>query len=821
MFTNYFKIAWRNLLKNKVFSIVNIFGLAIGMAAGFFIFLYVHFETGYDRFNKHAADLYRVTLSFRGSINDYGTEATNDPAVGPAMKAEFPEVIDFARIVPVSLFMNAFTIAYKDNPAGTITFNEDKVFLSDSSFPKLFTYPFIRGNPEKALTQANTVVISESEAKKYFGETEPIGKTLYLNQVRPLKVTGVFRDVPGNSHLRFNMLISSLTFRDIMDDASWEWPEFYTYVLLAPGSTPKSVEDKLPAFVDRHMGALMKKEDFHAEFHLQRITDIHLEKNYNKEPEVGGNKNEINLLSLIGVFILVIAWINYVNLTTAKSIERSKEVGLRKVAGATRMQLIRQFIVESAVVNLLALAVSLLIVLAGEPWFNRLTGKNIAPVLLAAGLLRDPWFWLRLAGIFVAGAVLVGAYPAFVLSGFRPALVLKGQFQRSGKGISLRRILVSFQFILSILLISATAIVYKQLSYMRNQSLGYNRDQMIIVKAPPASDSSYTGKLGSFWNEIHRNPSINNITRSSDIPGQMIVYQNSVRKSADDQTHNFNTYLVETDENFIKTFQMELAAGRDFEAGDTMHFSNTGKPAVIVNEEVVKGLGYPSNPASINQELILQMGREVRVRIVGVVKNYHQRSLKEAYQPILYFFPDQTSWKYFSLNVNTYGLPQNIASIEGLYKHFFPGHPFEYFFLNEYFDRQYQSDLQFGKIFGCFTLLAIFVACLGLLGLSSFAISHRTKEIGIRKVLGATVSSIVILFSRDFIRLVCLSAVIAIPVIYFLGNEWLSHYAFRTRLNWFVFFMPPVLLLIIAVATVSLQSLKTAIANPVKSLRTD
>jgi putative ABC transport system permease protein len=343
---------------------------------------------------------------------------------------------------------------------------------------------------------------------------------------------------------------------------------------------------------------------------------------------------------------------------------------------------------------------------------------------------------------------------------------------------------------------------------------------MIIIKAPPALDTTYFGKISSFKNEIRSNASVNSITTSSDIPGQMIVAQNVLRKATDNLTHNSNVYQIDTDDDFIKTFQVQLVAGRDFQTRDERTFADVDIPGIIVNEEVVKNLGYPSNEASINQAVIFGAG-ETRARIVGVVKNYHQRSLKESYEPILYFYPKRTAWKYFSLNVNTHNLPQNIASIEELYKHFFPGHPFEYFFLNEYFDRQYQSDRQFGKVFGVFTILAIFVACLGLLGLSSFAISLRTKEIGIRKVLGATVSSIVILFSKDFVRLVCVATAIAIPVIYFLGDEWLSHYAFRTRLNLFVFFMPPVLLLVVALVTVSLQSIKTAIANPVKSLRTD
>ncbi len=820
MFTSYFKIAWRNLTKNKVFSMVNIFGLAIGMAACFFLFLYVRFEKGYDRFNKHAADLYRVTIIYKGTPADRDTNATNSPGVALAMKVEFPEVLDVARFVPISIFMNACTMAYKDGPKGTITFNEGKIFLADSAFQKMFTYPLLKGNLENALTEAGTVMLSEKEAKKYFGGTDPLGKTLFLNQQQPLKVTGVFRDVPDNSHLRFDMLISTRTFGTFND--LWDWPEFYTYVQLAPGTDPKKLEDKLPAFAERHFGAVMKEQHSHLELHLQRVTDIHLETNYIREAEAGGSEREIHLLSLIGILILVIAWINYVNLTTAKSMERAKEVGLRKVAGATRIQLIRQFIAESAVINSLALLIALLIALAGSPFFGRFTGKNVMPVLLAEGLLSDPLFWVKLSCIFVAGAFLVGAYPAFVLSGFRPALVLKGKFQRSGKGISIRRVLVTAQFVLSILLMAATGIVYKQLSFMRNQSLGYKKDQILILKAPPPSDSTYFAKVSSFQNEMHNNPSVNNMATSSDVPGETIVSASTVGKGIYYATHSSSVNQIDIDGNFFKTFQIGIAAGRDFLPQDKRTSSKDNIPGVIVNEEVVRNLGYRSDQAALNQDIVFGLEPAMtRARIVGVVKNYHQHSLKEAYEPILYFYPIRTDWKYFSLNVNPHNLKRNIASIEEDYKRIFPGQPFEYFFLNEYFDRQYRSDEQFGKIFGSFAILAIFVACLGLLGLSSFAINLRTKEIGIRKVLGATVASIVLLFSKDFVRLICVATVIAVPVIYFLGNEWLSHYAFRTRLNWSVLLMPPVLLLLIALVTVSLQSIKTAIANPVKSLRTD
>lgn len=824
MFKNYLKIAYRNLLKNKTYSLVNIFGLAIGMAACFFIFQYVHFESSYDRFNKNAANLYRINISYSGSFANLPMTATNHPAVGPAMKAEFPEVLGYARLVEPQLFMSASTITYTDKGSNTTSFNEQRIYIADSSFLELFTYPFAEGDASTALSQPNTVVLSETEAKKYFGKEEPVSKTVYLNQRMPLKVTGVFKDVPENSHIKFDMLVSMRTIDNngrMFDN--WMWPEFYNYVLLAPGADPKKTEAKFPAFIAEHLDSILKVYNFGCAFHLQPVTDIHLRSNYLKEPEVNGSEKEIVFLSLIGILILAIAWINYINLSTAKSMERAKEVGLRKVAGGTRIQLMGQFIIESALINLLALVLAFIMVFCCFPFFDAFIGKNMANGSSSSGLWHAPGFWPALSGIFLTGAFLVGTYPAFVLSRFKPALVLKGKFNRSNRGILLRKVLVSFQFVLSIMLIGGAIIVSRQLTFMRNQALGYNKDQVVILKAPAITDTTYFHKINLFKSELAASPSVNGVTVSSDIPGKGIIQRNSVRKASDDQSSNFVAYFMEIDDHFVQTYQMEMAAGRSFGKEDTLSVrtKNPPNPKVIINESLVKGLGFKSNEAALHEKIVF-MGPSKRCEIIGVVKDYHQRSLKEVYDPILYYYPSVSgSWTYFSININTHNIRHDFASVESLYKNIFPGHPFEYFFLNEFFDQQYKGDQQFGKVFGAFTILAIFVACLGLLGLSSFAISLRTKEIAIRKVLGATVSSIIVLFSRDFVKLVCLATVIAVPIIYFMADRWLSNYAFHTHLNWFNFVLPPLLLLIISLLTVSAQSIKTAIANPAKILKTE
>lgn len=823
MLRNYFKIAWRNLIKNKIYSLVNIFGLALGMAACFFVFQYVHFESGYDRFNTHATNIYRVPISYSGSLSNVPTTAANHPAVGPAMKKDFPEVVDYVRMVNVSLFMNASAMSYTPQPgAESKTFNEPNIFLADSSFFKVFSYPLLKGDRNHCLTEPRAIVISATTARKYFGNNNPINQTLTLNGDLPLKVTGVFADVPENSHIKFDMLISFETAGHEWGNDNWRWPEFYNYVLLAPGTDVKKLEAKFPAFIDKYLGAVMKELNFRSYFHLQPITDIHLKSNYLKEAEVNGSEKEIYFLSIIGVFILLIAWVNYVNLSTAKSMERAKEVGIRKVSGAFKKQLILQFLLESCIINLLALMLACLLIAGTMPLFNQFIGKNIGAGFFTQGLGSEPSFWFIASGIFFTGAILVGAYPAFILSSFKPVKVLKGLIIKSNSGMSLRRVLVSFQFILSIMLIAATLIVFHQLNFMRNGNLGYKKNQVLVIKSPAIFDSTIVSRYDYFKSEILKMPFVSNATSTSDIPGDMIRYRNTVRRSDQDIQSNFTTYLLETDHNFINTYNIEMLAGKNFLPSDSSRISPDNDVKVMINEQVVKALGYKSAEEAINREIIFRLGpNDIRGRITGVVRNYHQRSLKEQYDPILYYFPSYAGWKYVSVNMQTANLNNNLAAIEASYKKAFPGNPFEHFFQDDFFNRQYQADQRLGNVFGLFAVLAIIVACLGLLGLSSFVIKIRTKEIGIRKVLGASVSGILILISKDFVKLICFAAVIAIPLVYWAASEWLNNYAFHISLTWFMFIIPPLALLLIALFTICLQSLKTALTNPVKSLRTE
>ena len=826
MLANFFKIAYRNLLKNKVFSLVNIFGLAIGMAACFFIFAYVHFESSYDGWHANAADIYRVNISFGGSFahGEFPAMATNHPAVGPAMAKDFPEVKAFARLAPPNMFFSGTTVSYTNGQGEAVTFNQDRMFLADPQFLTMFSFPFLAGNPAMALGVPQTVVISETTAKKYFGTADPMGKTLMLNARMPLKVTGVFRDVPENSHLKFDMLVSFLSVGSQWGYDIWGWPEFYNYVQLVPGTDPRKIEAKFPPFTEHYLGKVQRELNFQTYFHLQRLTDIHLHSEKIKGPEAGGSQQEMYFLTLIGVLILVIAWINFINLSTAKATERAKEVGLRKVVGGRRLQIIWQFILESILINLLALVLSAVIVWCCFPFFGSFVGKDIANGSPDSGIWHAPLFWASVVSVYLVSALAVGAYPALILSAFRPAAVLKGKFVNSGKGMMIRKALVMVQFVLSLLLIAGSITVYSQLSYMEHQRLGYDKDQVLIVKAPTIRDSTFSTRIDVFHTKLSQDPAIGGVAPSSDIPGRTVIGRNFVRKATDDKTHNLATYISEVDGNFFKTYGMELVAGRNLQrTTDTVTpWQVRGVGNVIVNERVVAALGFKSNEAALNQDIVFGYGPgPIPAKIVGVVRNYHQRSLKEAYDPMLYMYPSYDAWRYFSVRVSTGHLQQTLASISQAYKSVFPGNPCDYFFLNDYFDRQYQSDQRFGKVFGLFTVLAIFVACLGLLGLSSFMIRLRTKETGIRKVLGASVVSLVILFSKDFVRLVGWAAVIAIPLIYAGASQWLRNYAFHIGVEWYILVLPPLLLLAIALAMVGVQSVRTALSNPVESLKNE
>ena len=761
-----------------------------------------------------------------------GGGAANSPAVVPAMKADLPEVVDFCRLIKTSLFTgdlssyvaNALEFSYHDNKGELVAFNEESVWFSDASFFNLFSFPLIAGTAD-ALKEPNSVVLTESIARKYFGNTAVLGKQLRLNREMALTVTGIVEDVPLNSHLQFDILVSFSTMQKNFGDGYnlWSWSAFYSYILLENEADLRGFEAKIPAFTKKY-----HEQDYEGgvrlTYLLQPITDIHLHSQFPDEQSSNGNARTIYFLSLLAGFILVVAWINYINLSTAKALERSKEVGLRKTVGASRKQLIMQFLFDTAVINSLGLLGAVGIVLASWPWFEILIEKKIGAVLFENGLMDNPTQWLMVTAIFFSGVILVGAYPAMKLSSFNPAIVLKGKFFKSTAGVRLRKLMISFQYILAILLLAGAITIYLQVSFMRSQDTGFIREQVVVVEAPAVYDSLAGDKISFFKNNVLQIPGVKNVSASADIPGRSVVeYAPVARAKSQNDSDYFGTSVPGIDTSFLSTYQIKLLEGRMFQGNETMAFrvgNNVESIPVLVNEEFLRRLEIKDGKDALKEKLQFWWGPEMRhAEIIGVVADHHQESLEKRIEPVMYMQPQWTGWKYFSIRLEPRAVKSTLAAIESVHSKTFPDNSFSYFFLDEFFDHQYKDDLQFGRIFNVFTILAIVVTCLGLIGLSIFSVSQRTKEIGIRKVLGASAPIILLLFSKDFLKILLISYCVAVPLIYWGSQEWLQNFSFRMPVAWQMFVLPPTLLIIITLVTIGVISLKSAFETPIRALR--
>ncbi|QJW91469.1 FtsX-like permease family protein [Spirosoma taeanense] len=805
MLRNYFKIAWRNVVRNKTFSAINILGLALGIAACVLILQYVSFELSYDDFHEKGDRIYRVRQD-RYNEGKLSTQwAAGAHAAGSSFKAAFGEVEDYVKVITRS----PVVVDY-----GEKSLKVEKVYVASESFFRIFSYPMVAGNPATALSEPNTVALSESIARKLFGSENPIGKTIQQNRKKAVKVTGVFKDFPANSHLKADYVIPYLTFKndvgpDNNPDNAWQWDGAMSYLLLRPGTDPKALEAKFPALVDKLAGEEHRKYRSAAIYLLQPLKDIHLYSHLMMEAEPNGDGNTVYLLLSIAFFIVVIAWVNYINLATARAINRAKEVGVRKAVGSLRTQLISQFMTESVLLNGLAVGLALVAVAVGLPTFNELSGQQ-----LTLSLFLNKTFWLALVALFGVGAFLSGLYPAFVLSSFRPVAVLKGKVSASRQGTALRKGLVVFQFAASLFLLVGTLAVFRQIQFMRQQSLGIDIDQILVVNPPIVrNDSTYMRQLAAFKDELLRQPGIRQIAASSVVPGQASDWNaGGIRLKGMDESKGKQYRVIGVDYDFLKTFDLKLLAGRNF----AKSFGSDPK-AVIFNKMAVQQLGFDQPAQAIGKQIDF-WGETFT--IVGVTDNFHQQSLRDAYEPlILRLMPDVRG--FFSVKLAAGQYTRTIASIRDEWNQFFPGNPFEYAFLDERFNEQYRADQRFGQVFGLFTAMAILVACLGLFGLATFTTAQRTKEIGVRKVLGASVAEIVQMLYREFALLVLIAFVVATPLAWYAVHQWLQSYAFRADLHWALFVVPFVLVLFIALLTVSFQSMKAALMNPVNSLRTE
>jgi putative ABC transport system permease protein len=820
MIKNYFKTAWRNLWKNKTFSFINIAGLAIGMAACLLILQYVSFELSYDQFNKNAGDIYRVYNDRfqNGKLIQHGTITYS--AIGKAMQDDYPEVVNHVRVEP----FRQTIITYGEKKIG-----EQNLVAVDNSFFSVFTYPIVAGDTKTPLMAPNTVVLSEDLARKIFdirdNNFQPVidrGVIIQRDSI-PYKVTAICRNVPENSHLQFDLLVSYVSLykggNNDWGQADYDFTDsdFWHYIQLKHGTDYKSLEAKLPAFSQRHFqGAKVSGTD--EKFYLQPLSRAHLYSDFEYEIGKTGSATTVWGLLIIAVLIIIIAWVNYINLTTAKSMERAKEVGVRKVAGATRQQLMRQFLSESFIINIVALVIALVMVTLVQNGFNRLVQHQLSLLYVFQKGLNGYSITVALVSLILAGIVVSGFYPAFVLSSFRPILVLKGKYAASHKGIVLRKALVIGQFAITVALIIGSFVVYKQIKFVNAQNLGMNISQMLVVKPPQltAWDSTFIDKTNTFTEQLKQLPRVKGATTSWNIPGGETGRSFSVRRADQDSTVRFTMRQSGIGIDYLKVYKIKLLAGRDYTYTDfNPDFSKLHN--IILNESATKLLGYASPQDAVGKSII--RGSK-KWDVVGVIDDYHQKSLRYAVEPTM-LFPAYGTGSYISIKIDTKDLPNTVAAVKKKFDAFFPGNLFDYFFLDDHFNEQYKNDRLFGKVFAIFAAFAIFIACLGLLGLSLFATAQRTKEIGVRKVLGASVTNIVTLLSKDFIKLVVIAFVIASPAAWFVMHNWLQDFAYRIEMTWWVFFGAGLLAVIIALGTISFQAIKAAIANPVKSLRTE
>ncbi|HNP95521.1 MAG TPA: ABC transporter permease [Cyclobacteriaceae bacterium] len=804
MFKSYFTSALRNFLKQKGFTFLNIVGLSLGIAASLLILQYVKYERSYDTFHTKAQDIYRIQYNGwqNGKLRFECAAAV--PAVGPALTNNFPEVLRFTRLFPVGGVMS-----YEHPELGLVSFFEKRMQITDSSVFDIFDFHLIKGNKETVLTGPDKVVISQRAAKKYFGDDDPIGKAITWNGDTRLEVTGVFQDIPDNSHIKFDFMMSYQTLVTRAGEGAetaWGWYDFNTYVLIAPGTDVRALQSKWDTYLYDTRHEDWEKRNQKQEFILQPVLDIHLYGDLLQEsvPEEKGDGKAVYALSFIALFILIIAWVNYINLATAKSFDRANEVGVRKVMGAVKNQLIYQFLFESILINFFSALLAVALVWMLWPGFIGLTGRSIPMEYM---LQQD--FWILLSVLFLVGALLSGFYPAIVLSSFKPIAVLKGKVMRTAHGGLLRKGLVVFQFVASVILIIGLLVVYQQLNFMRNQDLGVNINQTLVLKGPGATDSTYSRKMESFKSEALRVSGVKSMTASTNVPGDEIFWAMGVRRLVGGPESNISGYTIGIDHDYISSFNLKLAAGRSFDRD----FTNESQ-SVILNRAMTEALDFEKPEDALGQKII----QNDTLEVVGVLEDYHQMSLKEAMTPLVFRYTPEFS-SFYAFKIGDANAQDVLAGLEEPWKTYFPGNPLDYFFLDEFFNKQYESDRQFGQVFGVFTVLAIFIACLGLFGLASFLTIQRTKEIGIRKVLGSSVPNIVVLLSREFLLLVLIANVIAWPVAWWLMNTWLEGFPYRIEINLVLFVVAAVGVLVVAFLSVGFQTLKAALINPAQTLK--
>lgn len=786
MLKNYLKIALRVLRRNKVIAFINIAGLAVGMVCAALILLYVRHELSYDQYHLNKKKIYRLVTGVQGAA--YQAIAKVPGPWGVAAQRDLPEVRSAARFV----FFNETLVS-----RGEKRFYESGGFYADSTVFEVFSFPLIKGNPRTALTRPNTIVITEDFAKKYFVDEDALGQTLTFDAQNEFQITGVLSNVPTNSHFTFDFLVSMATYSNPRRD-DWQWNQYYTYLLLNDSSPPGAVAAKFPAMLRTYMDEKLAASYAQS---LQPLTSIHLHSNLFREMQANSDITYVYMISAVGFFILLIACINFMNLTTARATTRAKEVGVRKVSGAGRLHLIKQFLSESVLTSFAAAIIAVVGIDLLLPVFNSLTGRQ-----LSFDYLNEKIFLLGFFGLAAIIGIFSGSYPAFVLSSFKPSSTLKGK-SGGARGVWLRKTLVIGQFAISALLMIATGIIYNQLEFIQNKKLGFNNEQLIII---PIRDDAMREKYETVKRELQQHPDIVSVTASGNLPGGGdwgIPYEPEGIPL--DRIPPMRDFVV--DHDFIQTFEMELAAGRTFSRDHP-----TDAAGYMINEEAARQLGW-SDP--IGKMISMPNIQREKAPVIGVLKDFHFRSMREKISPIMFFIPPPDWFSVLSVRIRPENISQTLAFLESKWNELDPNHPFAYTLFDEQFGQLHHAEEQMGELLGAVALLAVLIACMGLFGLAAFTAEQRSKEIGVRKVLGASVGSIAALLSKDFTRLVLIGFGVAAPVAYYAMNRWLQDFAYRIEIGAGVFVAVGMLALIIAWLTVSFQSIKAAVANPVDSLK--
>jgi len=818
MIRNYFIITWRNLVKNKIFSFINILGLTVGITCCMLITLYIINELSYDKYHTKGNDIYQVATTFIQHGNELKMPNTPAP-MAHAMQMDFPEIEMTTRLM--SLFSEDKTlIQYSSKNEQAKSFYETKGYLADSTFFRMFTYQFIEGNAATALNNPNSIVLSEEIAQKIFGNQQALNKIIHIssssNGDYDFMVTGVFRPDRRPSHIdaRFFLSMRGGDIEKYIAQYGTSFARnnmFFTYLQLKPGSDTKNLVAKFPAFIDKYAGKDLKELGYAKKQFLIALKDIHLRSGVENNVTPSGSLTYLYILGSIALFILLIACINFMNLSTARSSKRSAEVGIRKVLGAEKGALVRQFLSESVFISLIAFVFAITATELLLPSFNALSGKSLS-LSFPGNMLTIAFFFL----LAVLTGLMAGSYPAFYLSAFKPIKVLKGKFSNSLAAVSLRKGLVIFQFVISVVLIIAVVVISKQMKYMRSADLGFDKERQIVI---PLRSGVAKNIYSSFKNELATQMQVESVGASMYNPGIVNPSDNLYYKEGQTMNEAIRARTNQVDATYLETLNMKLVAGRLF----SEKFPGDTNFRLVLNECAVKKIGFKSPQDALNKKVYFDIqGTQYRWEIIGVIKDFHFEDLHLPITPYSYtLHPYNNQFNYVLVHAKPGNMNALIASMEKAWHKLNPNEPFEYSFLDDDFQKNYMAENRLASIVSYFTLIAIIICCLGLFGLATFSAEQRIKEIGVRKVLGASVTSIVTLLSKDFLKLVFVAIVIASPIAWYIMNEWLQNFAYRVNIEWWVFLLAGVIATVIAFATISFQATKAAIANPVKSLRTE